>query len=328
MTTHLLNPDLGQGSGLDSRGPSTSDLVKWTHIAESLYAKTSNDPERSIQLATDPDHKIVSGMNLGSLTGSDNPAGLVGLARPLSLIRPRGGPHHIDAAARCAALLEFARNRYLRILFAEPENGPKGGFHTRVFSDFPSSVIVYNMQSVDATRKLQRPWDEFLQAFSAGEHINDAETAIDSTGDHEDSPELVHRRTLLFNELYSDFAAEPFEDGMNHAAEETIARAFRNTGAECLLGWMREFCTDIDRPHISASVLRCLSRLTEVGTLQWRKELLNDALAIDNVEIRDAAVQAIEQWEQVELLDLLRSHEETDPWLRDYIESVIDDFGE
>ena len=43
------------------------------------------------------------------------------------------------------------------------------------------------------------------------------------------------------------------------------------------------------QPVFAASVLRCLGRQEYLGTSSWRSELVRDALALDDVEIRDAA---------------------------------------
>ena len=50
---------------------------------------------------------------------------------------------------------------------------------------------------------------------------------------------------------------------------------------------------------------------------------------MENVEMRDAAVQAIESWREWDLIDILilRTHSEPEPWLRKYIKDVIDDLG-
>ena len=48
---------------------------------------------------------------------------------------------------------------------------------------------------------------------------------------------------------------------------------------------------------------------------------------MENVEMRDAAVQAIESWGERDLIDVLRTHQEPEPWLREYIQDVIDDLG-
>lgn len=132
-------------------------------------------------------------------------------------------------------------------------------------------------------------------------------------------------RTRLISALHSSFEADPLEDGMYHPAEEIIIEALHSEENHLVLEWLRTECLDVARPSFAASVLRCLGRQTEPGTNSWRAELVGAALAIKDVEIRDAAVQAVESWEDPELLDLLESHSESVTWLRDYIHDVFDD---
>ena len=43
--------------------------------------------------------------------------------------------------------------------------------------------------------------------------------------------------------------------------------------------------------------------------------------------MRDAAVQAVESWEDTTCVDLLRRHEEPVDWLADYIRNVLADIA-
>ena len=135
-------------------------------------------------------------------------------------------------------------------------------------------------------------------------------------------------RERLANRLWMAFAADPLEDGMAHPAEEIIGEALRSTEDKPVLDWFRTFSLDAERPSFAASVLRCLGRQTPPGTDLWRTELVRDGLAMDDVEIRDAAVQAAESWGDRSLVDVMRAHLEAEPWLREYIEDVISDLGE
>ena len=131
-----------------------------------------------------------------------------------------------------------------------------------------------------------------------------------------------HRKSLLA-ELEADFAAEPFEDGMDHEAEQILVRAFMSIEAKHLLTWLTDFSTDLSRPNLASSILRCLGRLNNPGTQGWRTQLISDALAKGTPEIRDAAVQAVEQWDESGLASVLKSHNEPLPWLQDYIRDVL-----
>lgn len=115
---------------------------------------------------------------------------------------------------------------------------------------------------------------------------------------------------------------------MHHKAEDIIGQALRSGENPRILEWLRAFSLDDSQPCFAASVLRCLGRQEHLGTSLWRSELVRDTLVLDDVEIRDAAVQAAELWGDREILPVLKSHSEPEPWLRDYIFDIIDDLGE
>ena len=134
-------------------------------------------------------------------------------------------------------------------------------------------------------------------------------------------------RERLANRLWTAFAADSLEDGMSHPAEEIIGEALRSMEDKPILDWFRTFSLDAERPSFAASVLRCLGRQTLLGTDSWRTELVRDGLSMDDIEIRDAAVQAAESWGDRSLADVMKAHREAEPWLREYIEDVINPKG-
>ena len=142
------------------------------------------------------------------------------------------------------------------------------------------------------------------------------------------SVDTLSEKILLFHELQADFVAEPVEAGMAHEAERTLSRALSNDSNKDPLDWLMEFCTDVDRPSFASSILRCLANLDNPGTTNWRVNLVRDALHTGNVDIKEAAVQAVEHWGESQLVNVLSSHQEDVPWLREYIEGVIDDLWE
>ena len=135
-------------------------------------------------------------------------------------------------------------------------------------------------------------------------------------------------RERLANRLWAAFEVDLLEDGMSHPAEEIIGEALRSTEAKPVLDWLRTFSLDAERPSFAASVLRCLGRQTPPGTNSWRAELVRDGLSMEDVEIRDAAVQAAESWGDRSLVGVMKAHNEAEPWLREYLEDVISDLGE
>ena len=134
-------------------------------------------------------------------------------------------------------------------------------------------------------------------------------------------------RERLTSKLWSAFEAEPLEDGMNHPAEKIIEKALKPEN-QSILRWLRDLCLNDEEPDFAASVLRCLGRQVLPGTNSWRTELVRDGLATNNVEIRDASVQAAESWGGREILNVLESHSDPEPWIRDYLQNVVNDLRE
>ena len=128
--------------------------------------------------------------------------------------------------------------------------------------------------------------------------------------------------------LRAAFETEPFEDGMDHPADQIIENALRSTENQRILDWFSALSLDAKHPSLASSVLRCLGRQTHIGTAAWRAELVRDALAKDDIEIRDAAVQAAESWGGQEVVDVLISHDEPEQWLRECIPEIIGDLRE
>ena len=135
-------------------------------------------------------------------------------------------------------------------------------------------------------------------------------------------------RERLFSRLMYSLGEEAVEDGMSHPAEDIIAEALSSERWEHVMAWLADFSTDIARPTFAASVLKCLGRHEDAGTESWRLNLVLMGLNIDDVEIRDAAVQAAEQWGGRGMIGVLEAHAEPERWLRRYIRDVIDDLKE
>ncbi len=143
-----------------------------------------------------------------------------------------------------------------------------------------------------------------------------------------DSSVATQEQVRLLQLLRATFEAEPLKDGMEHPAETIIGNALRSTEDRRVLDRFRAICLDDGHPNFAASVLRCLGRHMNPGTRSWRADLLRHALAMDDVEIRDAAVQAAEFWSGRDIRNVLEAHSEPVPWLRDCIRDVIEDLGE
>lgn len=114
--------------------------------------------------------------------------------------------------------------------------------------------------------------------------------------------------------------AEPVEDGVTHPAEELLERYVGRVDGEYLVNAVLQ-----DAVH-SADLLRLLGRIDSVPT-DARIALVRRALASADVEIRDAAVQASESWDDPELAPFLKAHSEPITWLAQYVARVADDIA-
>lgn len=137
----------------------------------------------------------------------------------------------------------------------------------------------------------------------------------------------MSERVQVERELWNAFDTEPLEDGVNHPAEQIIERFVR--GAKDAPERLAELALDETSPAFAASVLRCLSRVADVGGANWRLNVVREALASSDVQMRDAALQAAEEWGEQAMRPILRAHLSSEPiaWLRAAAEEVIEDLA-
>lgn len=150
---------------------------------------------------------------------------------------------------------------------------------------------------------------------------------IHTTGDV--SASYTRGRTNPFNidnfarDLQSVLAQDPVVDGFEHAAEPILVRAFARE-PEKLGHWFHDLIMEDSDASNTADILRLLARFKPRSS-EWRREIVRVALGSRSVEVRDAAIQAVESWAEPELTDLLRLHTETAPWLAEYAAQVMRD---
>lgn len=123
----------------------------------------------------------------------------------------------------------------------------------------------------------------------------------------------------LLHRVITAIEQEPVEDGVSHPAEPWLAGFLRQYGATALYVEMFERRRSAT---LVASLLRLLGRQKPENP-QMREQILRAALASSSIEVRDAAVQAAELWEDRTAVELLRDHVEQNPWLADYIGRVL-----
>ncbi len=134
----------------------------------------------------------------------------------------------------------------------------------------------------------------------------------------------MQARQCLWDRLDTSFAHEDLDPDRDHPAERTLGQALFNPRAR---RWLVEFCADEGHPELAASLLLCLCRLPALYLVEWEEQLIIRALACDDMEIRDAAVQLAGAWGGDHLQGLLQSHQDSEGWLQDYIGSVLEDWS-
>jgi hypothetical protein len=127
-------------------------------------------------------------------------------------------------------------------------------------------------------------------------------------------------------QLRAMLEADPIEDGYSHTAEATLKKVIRDFGYHAG-DWLTDMLsTNCWNPSLRAGLLRLLSRQKPL-TKEWRLRVVQIGLLSPNLELRDAAVQAAESWEDEGVDLLLHNHIESCTWLADYISRVIRDLS-
>lgn len=138
---------------------------------------------------------------------------------------------------------------------------------------------------------------------------------------------MDQRWRLAARDLKAAFEAEPVEDGLKHPGEGILGTVLSEHPKEGAV-WICSLIVEAGNPAFASDVLRCLGRLKAPATLEWRKSLIRSALNDRDPEVRDAAIQAVENWGDSGLLSELETHAEPLDWLRIYLERVVTDLRE
>jgi len=137
------------------------------------------------------------------------------------------------------------------------------------------------------------------------------------TEDREKLSPLMRRRLAA---LTACIEAEPVEDGMRHLGERLITELVSAHETD-------EFVTGVlslAPGSLKASILRLIGRV-RVEDPAVRRRIVEASLGSADVQVRDAAVQAVESWEDAGCIELLQQHEEPVGWLAAYAQDVIRD---
>lgn len=153
--------------------------------------------------------------------------------------------------------------------------------------------------------------------------VLDSECLLPSPEEARPSDDLLRR---LRQQIWTRLDEEPLEDGVTHSAEELVAGALSGPAGQ--LSAFAQLLKTESNPEFLASMLRLAGRVGRTARRDWRGAVIKAALGSSSPTLREAAVEAIEQWEDSELLPLLRAHTESVSWLKAYIDDVIEDLSE
>jgi hypothetical protein len=128
--------------------------------------------------------------------------------------------------------------------------------------------------------------------------------------------------------LKQTLRVEPVVDGYDHPAEGLLRETFKRE-PDIAAQWFLSALRENQNPSLMADSLRLLGRITPADTV-WRGRIAAEGLRSQSAEVRDAAMQAIESWRDVALVDVLKDHQRREPkkWLREYANQLIQDLTE
>ena len=200
----------------------------------------------------------------------------------------------------------------------EPLRPPPGHeAHERYFSPAPETNLAADFEtaiSAKITYRIFQDTNRFL------EELRELQEFLEQRQEQEEKQD----RQRLWDRLDASFAHEDLDPDRDHPAERTLGQALFSPRTR---RWLVEFCADEGHPELAASLLLCLCRLPALYLVEWEKQLITRALACNDVEIRDAAVQLAAAWGGDHLQGLLQSHQDSEDWLQDYIGSVLADWS-
>ncbi len=127
-------------------------------------------------------------------------------------------------------------------------------------------------------------------------------------------------------ELLYTIETEPIEDGYKHPGEQIISKALYSFKKDAIY-WIQGIFHDNWRyPGVAAAILRLVGRLPAKIADPWAHILVINGIIHPSIEVRDAAIRAIELWDDPRFVDFLSAHrEEQVSWLAEYFDEVIAD---
>lgn len=129
------------------------------------------------------------------------------------------------------------------------------------------------------------------------------------------------------NNLFHALDEQALESGYSHSSERIIEGAIRELG-ENATGWFKTIVQNKVKGVNAADVLRLLGRRENLFSVEWRCSIIREALESPDVDLRDAAIEAVEVWRDNEFVPILSKHIEPVGWLSDYIKKVLSELAD
>lgn len=142
---------------------------------------------------------------------------------------------------------------------------------------------------------------------------------------------IVHNRRRIvakqiassLHRIVDSLAYESVQLGYSHPSEEPLRRIFEEDAA----GVASMVSDLILEKGVGSDLLRLLGRLPleslNLAETEWRHRVLARSLASHDTALREAAIEAIENWRDAFGIGLLSSHRDPKPWLEKYAKQVV-----
>ena len=127
----------------------------------------------------------------------------------------------------------------------------------------------------------------------------------------------------LTERLTEAFKAQPLADGEEHPADDIISAFLSSEAGKLYPCELEAIVLQGEDADLVAATLQCTARFEPPWSDERKTNLVRNALRNNDVCVRDAAVRAAESWLCPEIVTALERHQDSEPWLQEYISEVI-----
>jgi hypothetical protein len=264
---------------------------------------------------------MVNNNNLSNLSWTTNQAGSTNLVPKYTVVPSTPRPYQLEFAnteadCRIGGAKQPEIMRQARTVIAAATLATAGFLVTEPpLSGYVSYSVERSDSLVNFTDVQERTIFSHVTPPAAGSKVE--EVAIRE----------VNRYRDFNRDLTAMLMLEPIEDGVGHPAEQFVEAA-SSVHPEAFEWIQKSFIEAYSsKPTVAAAILRVLGRLCNDGPSVEIVTLAVPALKHVDVEVRDAAVMALEASGGPKAVTLLETHvrNETVPRLASYIKQVIRD---